>query len=29
MSKLTQIKLELAKILAQFSDVKTNNGVLT
>lgn len=29
MSKLTQIKLELAKILAQFSDVKTDKGVLT
>lgn len=29
MSKLTQIKLELAKMLAQFSDVKTDKGVLT
>lgn len=29
MSKFTKIKLELAKMLAKFSDLKTSNGVLT
>lgn len=29
MSKFTRIKLELAKMLAKFSDLKTSNGVLT
>lgn len=29
MSKFTKIKLELAKMLAKFSDVKTSAGVLT
>lgn len=29
MSKFTRIKLELAKMLAKFSDLKTLNGVLT
>lgn len=29
MRKLTQIKLELAKMLAQFSDVKTDKAILT
>lgn len=28
MSKLTKIKLELAKILASFSELKTSNGIL-
>ena len=29
MSKFTRIKLELAKMLAKFSDIKTDKGVLT
>ena len=29
MSKFTKIKLELAKMLAKFSDVKTDKAVLT
>lgn len=29
MGKFTRIKLELAKMLAKFSDLKTSNGVLT
>lgn len=29
MSKFTKIKLELAKMLAKFSDIKTDKAVLT